>query len=153
MSTQPKAAAEALTGPYVLEWEYRRSLGPVMSRFFTGLRDGKLTGVKTAAGRVLCPPVEYDPETGEAVGDFVDLKDTGVVTTWAWQGEPRPNNALQRPFAWALVRLDGATTAMLHMVDPGDKAKMRTGMRVRAKWKPERVGFITDIECFVPEGA
>ena len=28
---------------------------------------------------------------------------------------------------------------------------MRVGMRVRAKWKPERVGFITDIECFVPE--
>jgi uncharacterized OB-fold protein len=30
---------------------------------------------------------------------------------------------------------------------------MRTGMRVRARWRNEREGSIRDIECFEPEGA
>jgi len=38
-------------------------------------------------------------------------------------------------------------------VDAGDESSMETGMRVRARWKDEREGVITDIECFVPEAA
>ena len=37
------------------------------------------------------------------------------------------------------------------MVDCGDPARMRTGMRVRANWRDEREGAIGDIVCFVPE--
>ena len=55
---------ELLTAPHSIEYDYRRSLGPVLSRFFTALRDRKLVGVKTASNRVLVPPSEYDPETG-----------------------------------------------------------------------------------------
>ena len=55
---------------------------------------------------------------------------------------------MQRPFAFALVKLDGADTAMLHVVDANGEALMRTGMRVRARWREERIGAITDIECF-----
>ena len=36
-----------LTAPHVLEYPYRRSVGPVLGRFFTALRDGKLVGVAT----------------------------------------------------------------------------------------------------------
>ena len=46
----------------------------------------------------------------------------GVVTSWAWVSQPRPNHPLQRPFAWALIRLDGADTAMLHVVDAGSES-------------------------------
>ena len=65
--------------------------------------------------------------------------------------EPRPNNPLQKPFAWALIKLDGADTAMLHVVDAGAEANMKTGMRVRARWRTERDGRIQDIECFEAE--
>jgi len=47
---------------------------------------------------------------------------------------------------------DGADTAMLHAVDGGTPAGMRTGMRVRARWAAEPVGHIRDIECFEPLG-
>ena len=30
---------DVLRGPHVLEYPYKRSLGPVLSRFFTSLRD------------------------------------------------------------------------------------------------------------------
>lgn len=140
-----------LTAPHVLEYAYTRSVGPVIGRFLGGLRDRKLLGVRTATGRVLVPPQEYDPDTGDAVGDFVEVGQSGTVTTWAWVAAPRPKHPLQRPFAWALVRLDGADTAMLHAVDAGQESRMRTGMRVRVRWRDETLGEITDIACFEPE--
>jgi uncharacterized OB-fold protein len=142
-----------LTAPHVLEYPYRRSVGPVLGRFFTALRDRKIVGVKTKRGRVLAPPAEYDPETGAAVSDqFVDVGPGGVVTTWSWVVRPRAKQPLGHPFAWALIRLDGADTAMLHAVDAGDPSRMKTGMRVVPRWREERTGVITDIECFEPEG-
>ena len=145
-------AVEPLVATHVLEYPYTRSVGPVIGRFLTGLRDGRIEGVKTAAGRVLVPPTEYDPETGEAVTEeFVEVGPAGAVTTWSWIGEPRSNQPLDRGFAWALILLDGADTAMLHCVDTGDEAAMRTGMRVRVRWRDPRRGHITDIECFEPE--
>ncbi|MEN8184980.1 MAG: OB-fold domain-containing protein [Myxococcota bacterium] len=137
--------------PHVVEYPYRRSVGPVLGRFFTSLRDGRIEGIRTAAGRVLVPPMEYDPETGEATGEFVEVGSVGEVTTWSWVARPRPKHPLDRPFAWALVRLDGADTALLHAVDAGDESQMRTGMRVRARFRAERKGEIQDIECFDPE--
>jgi uncharacterized OB-fold protein len=152
--TDAVAAETSLTAPHVLEYEYTRSVGPVIGRFLGGLRDRKLLGVRTADGRVLVPPQEYDPNTGAAVtDDFVEVGPSGTVVTWAWVGRPRPKHPLQRPFAWALVRLDGADTAMLHAVDAEDEARMSSGMRVRIRWRDETAGEIHDIACFEPEGA
>jgi uncharacterized OB-fold protein len=131
-----------LHAEYVLEYTYRRSVGPLLGGFLAGLRDGHIHGVRTAAGRVLVPPPEADPDTGASLSELVDVGDSGVVTTWSWVATPRKNHPLQRPFAWALIRLDGADVAMLHVVDG-----------VRARWKNERIGGIGDIECFTPEGA
>jgi uncharacterized OB-fold protein len=63
---------------------------------------------------------------------------------------PLAGQPLAHPFAWALIRLDGADTAMLHAVDAGSAAAMRTGLRVRARWAGHTVGHIRDIACFEP---
>ena len=135
----------------VLAYPYRRSVGPVLGRFFGSLSEQRLEGIKGTDGRVLVPPLEYDPVTGEALSEFVEVGPGGVVTTWAWIEKPRPKHPLDRPFAWALVKLDGATTGMLHAVDAGSAAKMKTGMRVRPRWNPSPEGNIHDILCFEPE--
>jgi hypothetical protein len=122
-----------------------------MGSFLTALRDGRIVGSKTKAGRVLVPPSEYDPETGASLDDEVAVADAGVVTTWSWVTAPRPAHPLPRPFAWALVKLDGADTPMLHAVDVASMAAMKTGMRVKARWNPARTGSIRDIVCFEPE--
>jgi uncharacterized protein len=139
---------EVLSAPYVLEYTYQRSTGPVIGRFLTALRDGRFEGVRTAHGRVLMPPLEYDPDSGEPTGEPVAVAAEGVVTTWSWVSAPRRFHPLARPFAWALIRLDGADTALLHAVDAGGPAAMRTGLRVRARWRAERIGSIRDVECF-----
>jgi uncharacterized protein len=136
---------------WTLEFPYRRSLGPVVGAFFTGLRDAKILGSRTSDGRVLVPPLEYDPETGESVQDgLVDVADTGTVRTFAWVTEPMRKHPLDKPFAWALVQLDGADTTFLHALDAGSRDAVSNGMRVRVRWREERIGHITDIECFEP---
>jgi uncharacterized OB-fold protein len=144
------ASRVVLSAPYVLEYTYRRSVGPVLGRFLAGLRDGKVLGARTAGGRVLVPPAEYDPDSGEPVGDLVEVGQEGVVTTWSWVPAPRPRHPLKNAFAWALVKLDGADTPMLHALDAGEPNRVRAGMRVRVRWRAERAGEIGDIACFEP---
>lgn len=144
------AEAEILSAPMVIEYPFSRTVGPVQSAFLTGLREGLVLGVRTGDGRVLCPPVEYDPVTSEELGELVTLGVEGTVTTWSWEPSPRPNQPLDRPFAWALVRLDGADTGLLHALDAGSPDRVSTGMRVRVRWQDQREGAITDIACFEP---
>jgi uncharacterized OB-fold protein len=139
-----------LSATYVLEYAYRRSTGPVIGRFLTGLRDGRIEGIRTADGRTIVPPVEYDPQTGESTTDWVEVAQVGTVETWSWVHEPRRLHPLDRPFAWALIRLDGSDTGLLHVVDAMDSSAMSSGMRVRVRWAEERVGSMTDIACFEP---
>ncbi|MGW2559480.1 Zn-ribbon domain-containing OB-fold protein [Streptomyces sp. NPDC001514] len=141
-------APEVLRAPLVVEFPFTRSLGPVQSAFLTGLRERTVLGVKTSGGRVLVPPVEYDPETAEEIRDLVEVAATGTVTTWAWNPQPRRGQPLGTPFAWVLVKLDGADTALLHALDAPGPDAVHTGMRVRVRWAAERSGAITDIACF-----
>jgi len=139
---------------HTIEFPYTRTLGPVYSAFLTGLRDAKVLGITSRDGKVLCPPTEWDPQTGESLDlDFIEVGPGGVVETWAWVTEPTRKHPLDHPFAFALVRLDGADTALLHAVDAGSIDAMRTGMRVTPRWKEERIGYITDLEAFVPEAS
>jgi uncharacterized OB-fold protein len=146
---------------HVLEFPggYTRSVGPVIGRFLSELRDGRLVGVKTREGRVLFPPLEYDPETGEAVTDeFVTVGPIGTVESWSWVPEPLAEHPVDHPFAWALIRPDGADTPIFHALDLGPQEKgakppsyLKVGMRVRPKYRQDRAGSITDIESFLPE--
>ncbi|RDI24587.1 Zn-ribbon domain-containing OB-fold protein [Lentzea flaviverrucosa] len=137
-----------LSAPLDVGFDYTRSLGPTLGRFLSDLRRRKVTGIRGSDGRVHVPPLEYDPVTAERLHEFVDVTATGVVRGWSWIPEPLEGQPLDRPFAWALIQLDGADTSLLHAVDAGSPDRMATGTRVRARWRPERVGAITDIECF-----
>ncbi|MFI6938794.1 Zn-ribbon domain-containing OB-fold protein [Streptomyces sp. NPDC050418] len=141
---------ELLKAPLVVEFPFTRSLSPVQSAFLTGLRERTVLGVRTGGDKVLVPPVEYDPETAEELRELVEVGSTGTVTTWAWNPEPRRGQPLDRPFAWVLVKLDGADTALLHALDAEGPQAVHSGLRVRIRWAEERTGAITDIACFEP---
>lgn len=152
-SAYSRAGDGSFTAPLVLEYPYNRTVGTRLSRFFTSLRDGRLEGTRDAQGRVHVPPIEFDPVTGAACDEWVEVQPTGTVVTWSWQPTPKPGNPIDRPFAWALILLDGADAPMLHAVDAGTPDALRTGARVRVRWAEERTGAITDIACFDVEGA
>ncbi len=157
MSEVTMSDPEVLRAPHVLEFPYSRSVGRDLGAFFTGLVEGRVLGASTRGSpdRVVVPAREYDPITGEDTDGLVEVGPGGVVTAWGWTDHPLEGQPLQRPFAWALVVLDGASNAILHVVDSGSHDAMSTGMRVVARFRDPaaRVGSITDIECFVPEGS
>ena len=136
---------------FTLEFPYRRTIGPVVGAFFSALQERRVLGSRTAGGRVLVPPLEYDPETGDAIVDLVEVEARGTVHEWAWVEQPLRHHPLSRPFAWALVQLDGADTRMLHALDVASADAVHTGMRVRVRWRTEPAGGIGDIECFEPD--
>jgi hypothetical protein len=146
----PNEENRVLSAPLLVEYPFTRTVGPIQSAFFTGLRERVVVGVRAADGSVVCPPVEYDSHTSESLSELVELGPSGEVTSWAWIDDPRDDQPLEHGFAWALIRLDGADTSMLHAVDAGDESEMATGMRVRIRWAEEREGAITDIACFEP---
>jgi hypothetical protein len=135
---------------FTLEYPYTRTLGPVIGPFLTGLRDGRILGIRCGS-RVLGPPLEFDPDTGETLNpDFVEVGPAGNVELWTWIAEPTRKHPFQEPFAFAQVKLDGADTAMTHAVKAAGPEAMSIGMRVRAQFPEERTGAITDV-YFVPE--
>jgi uncharacterized OB-fold protein len=145
------AETQVLSAPHSMEFPYTRSTGPVVGAFLTGLRDRTVLGAKDSTGRVVVPPMEYDAVTAAATqaDALVPVADEGVVTSWSWNPKPRLGQPFEQPFAWALVKLDGADTGLLHALDAPRDA-IRTGMRVRIRWADETVGFINDIACFEP---
>ena len=141
-----------LSAPLDLAFDYTRSLGPVLGRFAAGLREHRIEGVRGSDGRVHVPPVEYDPVDAAPLTEFVPVSEEGTVQSWSWIAEPLDGQPLTTPFAWALIKLDGADTAMLHAVSVPGPSDMRTGMRVRVRWADETVGHIRDIAYFLPVG-
>lgn len=146
----PVPETPVLEAELAIAFDYTRSLGPVLSVFALGLRDGRIVGGRTAGGRTLVPPVEFDPDTGVPTAEFVDVGNSGTVVSWSWQPEPIAGQPLATPFAFALITLDGADGSLLHVVDVDGPEEMATGMRVHATWRPVRTGRIDDIVAFVP---
>lgn len=148
---EPAERGAVLSAPLVIEYPFSRTTGPVIGAFLTGLREQVLLGIKGTDGTVIVPPVEYDPQTGDDLTELVEVGPGGVVDTWAWVRHPMPKHPLPHPFAWALVRPDGADVGFLQPVDAGSIDAMATGMRVRPRWAAEREGTIHDLECWEPE--
>ncbi len=139
-----------LSAPLEISFDYTRSLGPVLAKFMTALADRRILGSRGSDGRVHVPPAEFDPVSFAPPAELIEVGPEGTVLTWSWTDHPVDGQPLDRPFAWALIRLDGADTGMLHAVDGGSAGQMRTGMRVRPRWAAQTSGQITDIECFEP---
>ena len=140
-----------LSAPLIIEYPFTRTTGPVIGAFLTGLREQVLLGIKGSDGTVIVPPTEYDSFTGEELTELVEVGPGAEVLTWAWVREPMPKHPMQTPFAWALVKPDGADVGFLQVVDAGSPAAMTTGMRVRPRWAAEREGSIHDLECWEPD--
>jgi uncharacterized OB-fold protein len=121
---------------------YEEELTPVLERYVDALIDGRIVGHKCPqCGRVYVPGKGYCPlcvvETGE--NDEVEVADTGTVTGFtiitpvAYYGQKETE-----PFVYASVLLDGANSTLGGQDVVGiPHDQVRSGLRVRAKWKPK----------------
>jgi hypothetical protein len=139
---------KVLSAPLKLSFDYTRSVGPTLSEFFTALRERRIVGARGSDGRVYVPPAEFDPVTYERLTEMVPVESVGTVLSWTWQPEPLEGQPLGHPFAWALIKLDGADVPLLHAVDAGSPDAISSGARVHVHWADETIGAITDIAHF-----
>ena len=132
----------------VSEFPYKHSTGEVIGRFLAGLQAQGIWGQRVAGQGVVVPPLGYSESDGSAGGEWVEVKPTGTVTGVAVVREPIPGfHPSDKPFAFVLVKLDGADTALAHVVT-GGLEQLRVGSRVEVVWAAERTGTIRDIACF-----
>jgi uncharacterized protein len=135
-----------------LEFPYTHSTGPVIGRFLAGLKEqGVIWGRRTKGLGVVVPPLGYSELDGGNDEDaWVQVADRGVVTAFAKVRQPLEGlHPCATPFAFVLIKLEGADTPMPHIVTEG-LDRLKVGSRVVATWKPveERIGSIKDIANF-----
>ena len=135
----------------VMEFPYKHSTGESIGRFLAGLKEQKkIWGQRVNGQGVVVPPTGYSEVDASAAGEWVEVKDTGTVTAVAKVHHPIEGlHPSATPFAFALVKLDGANTALAHIVTD-DLARVKVGARVQAVWAADeqRQGSIRDIDCF-----
>jgi hypothetical protein len=146
---------EVLAADAELEFPYQHSTGPVIGRFLTELRDHcRLWGLRCGPCAIVqVPAQDYCERCGGALSEWRVVGPAGSLTSFAVVRRGQPLHPYPAPFAWALIRLDGADTDLLHVVRATDYGALRAGLRVRPVWKAEREGSIRDIGYFeiIPE--
>ena len=147
----PTSGVEPMREQLAMEFPYKHSTGEVIGRFLAGLKEQKrIWGQRVGGQGVVVPPLGYSEVDASAGGEWVEVKPTGTVTAFARVHEPIAHlHPCSTAFAFVLVQLDGADTALAHVVRD-DLDRLRVGTRVEAVWAAdeERRGSIRDIAHF-----
>ena len=124
-----------------IDLPYVYTAGAVQRDALNGLREGRLIASYDDV-YVSVPASPFAPD-GTHLRDTRELTAEGVIeaSTVAHHLPGAP--------AFALIRLDGTSHALLHHLGDGAES-LGPGARVRAVWREERTGSITDIAHFAP---
>jgi uncharacterized OB-fold protein len=132
---------------------YTYFAGRVGSKFLTTIRDEKrIMGIKcNKCNKVFVPPRQTCDVCMEDIRDnWVDVQNTGEVTNFTvirYDDKHLPKKA---PYVLAIIKLDGADTPMVHVVEGIDVDKAKIGMKVQAVFAEETTSTIMDIDHFAP---
>jgi uncharacterized OB-fold protein len=143
---------------HTINLPYKFSTGPVLHRFFEGLKEGKiLANTCPECKKILVPARTFCPECYVDMDKWVEVSGEGEVVTWTLAKESFYGMPMDCPFIGALIQLDGTDCDFLHIIggiDLGDmngiKKKVKIGSRVKAVWNEEREGSLLDIKYFEP---
>jgi uncharacterized OB-fold protein len=138
-------------GEIPLESFYTAGLGGQV--FFEALKArGELVGTRCSACRqVYVPARAFCERCFAELTEQVKVEPEGTLASFTFSTMDRDGRALPEPQALALVRLEGATTFLLHrLLNVSGPGQVTIGARVKAVIKPKakRTGSILDIEGF-----
>ena len=142
-----------------LRLPFRLSAGATLSEFFADVRRGRIVGrACDACATVYVPPRPFCAACWEPCSARVEVADRGVLASFVIVNVPFYGQEVEIPYVLGSVLLDGASVPFLHLVGrAGPDGKLRpvpaeTGMRLRAVWRAERTGFVSeDVDHFEPE--
>jgi len=128
------------------------SAGQTASRFFATLRDDcQIMGTKCPqCGRVLVPARQFCSNCFVATADWVEVGPGGNLVSYTAVHHHQPHHPKEVPFAYGIMRLDGADTNFVHLLGECEIDKVHDGMRLEAVFAENRQGGILDIAYFRP---
>ncbi len=132
---------------------YTYFAGRVGSRFITVIRDRKkIMGVKCpACGKVYLPPRQVCEKDFTDISDnWVDVRNTGVVANFTVVRYDDRHLPRAAPFVLALIKLDGADTPFMHILEECKPEDVSIGMPVVAVFADKTTATILDIDHFRP---
>ncbi len=131
---------------------YTHTLGKY-SRFFLELENRRLLGTRCpSCAHVYAPPRPLCPHCLQPT-TWIELAGTGVVKTFSVlhfsPGSNADVAALQTPYVFAYILLDGASTLFPHVLRCAPE-RAELGMRVRVEFTAEPVEHPIHLMYFVP---
>lgn len=132
---------------------YQYFAGTLGSKFIKTLRDEKrIFGTRcNKCENVYVPPRSIcDRCFVEIKDNVVDISSEGTVITFTVVNHWENHYPIKPPFVLALIKLDGATTPMVHIVKGVPVNKMRSNVRVKAVFSKEPQDTILAISHFEP---
>lgn len=141
--------------PTPIRLDYTIPAGRDLGTFLRGIEEGRILGKRCPeCTKVYVPPRGGCPTCGCALGEVVQVKDTGTVTTFTIVRVAFEGQTQKIPYTYAAVVLDGADSLFLHMIDGIPVEQVRMGLRVQAAWAPpeKRGPSMESILYFQPTG-
>lgn len=126
---------------------YHHSYGKV-SKFFTGLLEGKLYGTKCPkCGLVYCPPRAhcYNPKCKLQETVWIELPKKGEVYSYTVMAIAWPSMAHLQPLVGALVRIEGTNTCLPMTMRDVDPEKVNIGLKVNIHIERQPKGDLLDV--------
>jgi uncharacterized protein len=143
---------ENVTSYGVLEGATQKTMGAIASKFYAVLRDDrKIMATRcNQCNKTYMPPESICPECSGKLDEWVEISGKGMVKSFTVINYGEPAQPYPPPFAYALIQMDGADTAMLHVLGEVDLANLKTGLRVEPVFRKRTEGNILDIKYFRP---
>jgi len=131
---------------------YLWAVGEVGSKFYKGLRDKKIYAIRCpSCGIVFVPPKKVCHRCFNNLTEWVEVSDEGTLETFTVVHYSEPAlHPMKAPFAYGIIKLDGADTGMVHLIGEANLNRLREGMRLKAVFKEEPQGNYLDIKYFKP---
>lgn len=131
--------------------QFKYAAGGAASRFLVALRDERrIYGTRCpACRRVLVPARSFCPRCGHETTEWREVGPAGTLVAFA--ADPLPAHPSAPSLPLALIRLDGADTALVHRIGEADLDALFVGQRVTAVFAEARSGHIHAIAYFKPE--
>jgi uncharacterized OB-fold protein len=142
-----------IKAPIDIHYDY--SVGAGSSTFLRAIRGGRILGARCPdTGKVYVPPRLSSVETASPMSELVELPDRGCVYTYCIVNIKFYDQVLEIPYAYAYIILDGADSAIMHLIQECPVEEIRPGLRVEAVWKDpsEWAESMENIRYFKPTG-
>jgi uncharacterized OB-fold protein len=135
--------------------DQRFATGPVMGRWFAGLKERKFLANRCPeCGRTQIPPREICARCRVRVEEFVELGPKGTITAsdlvYYASPDPLTGTIRETPYAVVYVMLDGASEQEAFSLElrKSDIGRMKIGGRVRPVWAERTTGSYEDVLYF-----